>query len=421
MARPKSNPLKVVRKGDKSYYYHRTSGVSLGNDYKAAMAKAQEMEGHEQPARDLPPTVFSGLCDSYLKSGQYLDNRPKTRALNLIYVERLRRRLGNAEVAGLTPPVLFAFKEKLRAELRVAQAAAKAAETERVLNRLPLPKSPRMAKGEERAMSVTIARYMITVLSILMTHAIRIGVIRGQNPCSNLGGFNENNFRVHVWSLAHCEAFLKASTGPVQLAAAFLLFTAQRPSDCLAMTWDRVKEMPDGRIWVSLTQEKTGAMIDLPAHESLAAALRSIPRGTGLIAPAPNGGQWEYRNFARLWDSRKKAADFYLAKSLFRQGFGKEDVRQQLFAYKPLHRRDLRRTAMVSMALAGCTISQIASVSGHSTRTCQEIIDRYIPRRSEIAARSIERWQSAIRIGVPEFKENPKKPQKAKGSKDYEK
>jgi hypothetical protein len=51
--------------------------------------------------------------------------------------------------------------------------------------------------------------------------------------------------------------------------------------------------------------------------------------------------------------------------------------------------RDLRRTAMVSMALAGATVPEIASVSGHSVETTQRILDTYLPRNRELGELAI--------------------------------
>src|SRR5262249_217872 len=47
--------------------------------------------------------------------------------------------------------------------------------------------------------------------------------------------------------------------------------------------------------------------------------------------------------------------------------------------------RDLRRTAMVNMALSGATAPQIASVSGHSIEATARILETYLPRNRALA------------------------------------
>ncbi len=51
--------------------------------------------------------------------------------------------------------------------------------------------------------------------------------------------------------------------------------------------------------------------------------------------------------------------------------------------------QDLRRTAIVRMAEAGCTVPEIASVSGHKIDTCQRIVDVYLPATRLLAHSAI--------------------------------
>ena len=57
---------------------------------------------------------------------------------------------------------------------------------------------------------------------------------------------------------------------------------------------------------------------------------------------------------------------------------------------------DLRRTAVVRMAEAGCTIPEIASLSGHQLETTSRIIETYLPRNRRLAQAAVaklEQWQ----------------------------
>jgi hypothetical protein len=58
-----------------------------------------------------------------------------------------------------------------------------------------------------------------------------------------------------------------------------------------------------------------------------------------------------------------------------------------------LQRRDIRRTGMVQLALAGATIPQIAALSGHSIEHTTRIIETYVPRRADIALAGVETWE----------------------------
>jgi hypothetical protein len=161
-------------------------------------------------------------------------------------------------------------------------------------------------------------------------------------------------------------------------------------------------------MWISLRQAKTGELIDVPLHRDAAAILAEpLPPPTSrraaavlapaLLIPSPTGRPWSYRNFARAWDRARQRADYRLARELLAAGVRKPEIRARLLA--GLQRRDLRRTAMVRMALAGATTTQIAAVSGHTIAHTQRILDVYIPRRGEVAAAAIDAWESAGQTG----------------------
>ncbi|MGD0430724.1 MAG: tyrosine-type recombinase/integrase, partial [Acetobacteraceae bacterium] len=184
--------------------------------------------------------------------------------------------------------------------------------------------------------------------------------------------------------------FLAAASPSLRLAIILMLYTVQRPSDVLSMTTSRIREK-DNRLYISLRQQKTNELIDVPVHSALEPILRArlatdwTPKplstqrqyrnltSTLLLVPSPTGKPWAYRNFCRAWDlvARKAGID-------------------------DLQRRDLRRTGIVRLAEAGATTPQIAALSGHGIDYCQKIIDTYLPRRSEVALSAIKLWENAI-------------------------
>lgn len=164
--------------------------------------------------------------------------------------------------------------------------------------------------------------------------------------------------RDRVWSEAEIGAWLtEAEKHAPHMRTAFLLlcYTAQRPSDVLKMT---KAHYANGVIRVR--QKKTGALLDVPAHPDLAWHLDGLPRDS-LMLVSRNGRKVSYTAFHVAFASICRAI--------------KTDAQA----------RDLRRTAMVNMALASATVPQIASVSGHTIEQTQKIIDTYIPRNVELA------------------------------------
>ncbi len=300
------------------HYYDRASGRYLGTDRDKAIDAALS-----QPARGAPGT-FDALCSSYMAGTKFQQLAPKTQSLNRFYVDRLRDMYGPLPVSAITRPVVVALREK-------------------------------------QAAKPWYATHLLSKLRLVLQHAVDIGQLKP-------GGARPPHRGV-VWSHDETSALLKAAGPDIRLACALLLYTAQRPSDALAMRWDQVQDR-GGRLWLTLRQAKTHELIDVPAHRELDALLREAVRRSEMVVPSPMGLRWSYRNFSRSWDKAKAIA-------------GIEGVQ----------RRDLRRTAMVRMAEAGATDVQIAAVSGHTIAQTSRILDTYIPRRSEVAAGAIDAWE----------------------------
>jgi len=51
--------------------------------------------------------------------------------------------------------------------------------------------------------------------------------------------------------------------------------------------------------------------------------------------------------------------------------------------------RDLRRTAAVRLAEAGCTVPEIAAITGHTIDTTARILEAYLPRNFTMARAAI--------------------------------
>jgi integrase len=161
------------------------------------------------------------------------------------------------------------------------------------------------------------------------------------------------------------------------MTTAFVLlqYSAQRPSDVLKMTWPHYSGSA-----IRVRQQKTGALLDVPAHPVLRDHLHALARSsTSLTIVIYRGRPVKYLQFNER----------------FRRIAERAGVDAQA--------RDLRRTAMVRMAEAGATVPQIASVSGHSIEATQRILETYLratatwPRSRSPASPSTKSGQSQTR------------------------
>jgi integrase len=198
------------------------------------------------------------------------------------------------------------------------------------------------------------ARNWLMTLRGLMQFAVEVG-IRGDDPTAGIDPVRAKQGAIHTWTedeIAQFEAYHPIGSRP-RLAMALLLYTAQRRSDVIKMGPQHVR---DGVL--TLRQQKTGTPLVIPVHPELAQVITASPCGnlaflvTGEDAPVPgvpisNSG---IGNAFRRWcDAAGLSAT--------------------------CSSHGLRKAACRRLAEAGCSVPQIAAISGHkSLREIQHYI-----------------------------------------------
>jgi integrase len=61
-----------------------------------------------------------------------------------------------------------------------------------------------------------------------------------------------------------------------------------------------------------------------------------------------------------------------------------------------LHFHDLRGTTVTMLAEAGCTLPEIVSITGHTLRRAQDILDKYLARTSKLAESAITKFENIV-------------------------
>lgn len=179
--------------------------------------------------------------------------------------------------------------------------------------------------------------------------------------------------RTQIWQQEDIDAWKKAAkkhekASALTLAFDMLLFTAQRPIDVLKAKWDHYNDDI-----ILVRQQKTQTLVGLPTHRDLKAALNiALDKRTSDTIVSNKNRQMSY--------------------SVFHKAFVQICAMANIRDLQP---RDLRRTAVVRLGQAGCTIPQIASVSGHTIDTTTQILEKYLPRRVELAIAAIQNLENA--------------------------
>lgn len=390
MPRAKGPGLNPVRRrrpdGSSSFdWYHRPTGRLIGRerdgmsrDQALAIARKMDEEGRRLSA---PPIgSFGELCALYLGSTAYRTLAPRTKTEYADHIDLLREAWETVPVAGITK----------KAAVVLHQAYA-----------------DRPYRGNA----------ILRTLRLVLNYGIDELELPGlrKNAAAKVT-LHETSPRTQVWDQVRIDAFLEAARAArprMRKALALLLYTAQRPSDVLAMGRPQMWVGEDGRPWIRLRQAKTGEAVDLPCHARLAEVLaepeppaRKGAAPSTLLLPSPMGRQWTRRNFSRAWDQVVDRANLMIARAALRARGGlppQQDVKAREAAKAALRgllitglqRRDLRRTGVVQLALAGATVPQIAALTGWRIDHTQRIVDTYLPHRGDVALGGVERWERA--------------------------
>lgn len=105
---------------------------------------------------------------------------------------------------------------------------------------------------------------LLRILRRVFGFAVKLGWI-ASNPVSKPG----------LLQVRARDNVLAAARPSLRLGFMLMLYTAQRLSDVLEMTVNRVAEEADGRLYIALRQAKTGTLLKLPVHEKLEPLLRA--------------------------------------------------------------------------------------------------------------------------------------------------
>lgn len=180
---------------------------------------------------------------------------------------------------------------------------------------------------------------VLAVLGALFTWGRRQNLTEA-NPTKDIERMEGGSWE--PWPEDVLEAALESEDDTVRLAVHLLYFTGQRIGDVLKMRWGDIR---NGRITV--VQEKTGKTVEPPILPELQAELDRTPR-----------------------------KGFYIM-----EGATDRDLRRKLQAFTKSHGaktvpHGLRKNAVNSLLEEGCTIAEVASITGQT----YAIVEHYAAR-----------------------------------------
>lgn len=128
--------------------------------------------------------------------------------------------------------------------------------------------------------------------------------------------------------------------------------------------------------WLEVKQSKTGALVSIPVHRlpELKIMMDALKPDSVLILHEERTG----KPYTKDMLCRRVREVFKAA------GVGVD-----------IQFRDLRRTAVVRLAEAGCDIPEICSFTGHKLSEANEILEVYLPRTKKMAENAAEKLQKS--------------------------
>ncbi len=274
------------------------------------------------------PTNLSTLITLYRGSSDFRRTKPVTRQEYDRYLDKIRMEFGRLALDELQKPATRGSFKEWRDSLA---------------------DKPRSAD------------FAWMVLVRLLSFAKDRGII-SVNIAERGGRLYRSTRRDRTWSDADVAAFEAVAPPHMRLAIQLALWTGQRKGDLLHLSWSDF----DGSN-LRFTQSKTKARVLVPMGPL--ANVLSSQRGNGAILRNSRGAAWTSDGFNTSW--RRCCAKAGIAGLTF---------------------HDLRGTAITRMALAACTVPEIAAVTGHSLKDVEAILDmHYLGGRAELAVSAMRK------------------------------
>lgn len=231
----------------------------------------------------------------------------------------------------------------------------------------------------------------VTILARILSWAAKDGPL-DRNVLDSFDRAYQGDRSDKIWLPEHVDAFMAVAEPEMKLALVLALHTGQRQGDILRLAWSNYNathlSLRQGK---SRRADKPGRLVTILCTKALKETLDGLEKRSTLILTTKTGRAFKKRYFADQWEKTCKAA-------------GIED----------LHFHDIRGTTVTMLFQAGCNLGEIVSVTGHSLRRAQEILDKYLARTSTMADNAIAKFENVLET---DFAKRPAKQEGAKHAK----
>lgn len=284
-------------------------GTPWAEDFMRAYAAALDSVGKPAIATLRTKGTFNALADAYYSSSDFRSLGASTRAQRRRAIARLCLAHGDMPVKGLR-------REHIE----------------------------RIIIGDMAVKTPEAANNLVKLLRVMLAYAVTLGMI-SSNPAKDIKRYKSYGTGFHTWTeqeISQFEATHAVGT-KARLAQALLLFTGQRVSDVCRMGWQNIS----GDL-IAVKQQKTGTPLLLPLHPELKTILAALPRTNLTFIVTARGAAFNAKGLGTWFKKQCNAAGL---------------------PHCTAH--GLRKAAATRLANAGCSVNEIAAITGH--RSLREI------------------------------------------------
>lgn len=264
------------------------------------------------------------------------------------------------------------------------------------------PKRVQVLYDQYRVKTLSKANAVITMLRILLKHAMRLELVTA-NAAENPGLISVAPSG-RIWPLDAVDLFVEVADrlehSSIGTAVLINHWLGQREGDILTMPPSAYRNG-----WFMVKQSKRGAKVGIPHSAKVKARVelelqrqaariedpdRKIANMTLLICEE-TGQAWKEDFFRHTFaEIRSAMAEEWPA---FELEDGTEVETAKLWF---MH---LRHTAVTELATAGCGVPQIAGITGHTPKTIEQILSRYLVRTAALSKAATTLREAADRKG----------------------
>ncbi|KPD10352.1 site-specific integrase [Phaeobacter sp. 11ANDIMAR09] len=211
------------------------------------------------------------------------------------------------------------------------------------------------------------ADYVFATLASILAWAYDRG-LTDANPCEKPGKLYRSGRADCIWTQADESTLFAVAPERIKLAYLMATWTGQRQGDLLRLTWNAY----DGS-HIRLIQNKTKRRVIIPVASPLKSVLDELSKDKHAVTilTTSKGTSWTSHGFSASW--RKTLAKAKITGLTF---------------------HDLRGTAVTRLAIAGCEVPEIATITGHSLADVGAILDaHYLSRNTKMAESAIRKLE----------------------------